>query len=683
MKIEMLSLLAIVASLTAPAYSRPFTPEDLVSLSRIANPAVSADGRWLVWEQRETDLTSNKGHRSLWRLDLRGKNALPKRFPIDADAEDSDPEFAPNGQLYFLSDRNGGKTTVWRVAMSGGKPVQVTRDYDLAGFKVSPTGESILVWTDRPVGAKSLDTMKVMPASDQGSARIYDRLFVRHWDKWVDGQRSQLFVIPMVEGFAPGSGHAIEGSLIGDTPQKPMGGGEQTAWSRDGRMVYFVLREAGRIEPLSSNFDIFIAPADGSKPPTNITADNRATDTLPTISPDGRWLAWTATKRPGYEDDRHVLMLREIATGKTRVITETWDRSVQSIAWDTDSSALYITAKDTMDEPAFRVALSDGKVHRLTGAGRVSGVVALPGGGFIYMLDRLNSPADFWRCDAAGRAVQLTHVNDVRLQGIDWPAAIRFTFQGANRDTVWGLVMRPAGLAGAATAPIAFLVHGGPQGSLGDAWSYGWNLAAWTGHGYAVVSVDFHGSLGYGQAFTDAVNRDWGGKPLVDLQLGLKAAIDRFHFLDGARACALGGSYGGYMMNWIEGAWPDRFRCLVQHDGVFDARAMNYETDELFSDDWDHGGYPYYETPDEFEKWNPVNQVAKWKTPQLLITGEKDFRSPSMQAIAAFTALQRRDVPSRLLVFPDEGHLIQKPRNSLQWYAEVFDWMDRWTENTR
>jgi dipeptidyl aminopeptidase/acylaminoacyl peptidase len=236
-------------------------------------------------------------------------------------------------------------------------------------------------------------------------------------------------------------------------------------------------------------------------------------------------------------------------------------------------------------------------------------------------------------------------------------------------------------LARAAKAPIAFLVHGGPQGSLGDAWSYGWNLAALTGHGYTVVSVDFHGSVGYGEVFTDAVNGDWGGKPLVDLQLGLEAAIDRFEFLDGACAWALGGSYGGYMMNWIEGVWPDRFRFLVQHDGVFDARAMNYETDELFSDDWDHGGRPYYETPDEFEKWNPVNLVPKWKTPRLVITGEKDFRNPSMQAVAAFTAIQRRDVPSRLLVFPDEGHSIQKPRNSLQWYSEVFDWLHRWTGN--
>jgi dipeptidyl aminopeptidase/acylaminoacyl peptidase len=433
---QLVLILVFAISLTPPAQARRFAPQDLVSLSRIANPAVSADGRWLVWDQRETDFAANKGHHSLWRLDLNDKDAAPEKFPIDTGAEDSDPAFGPNGQLYFLSNGNSGKTTVWRIAMTGGEALQVTEDYDLAGFKVSPTGDSILVWTDRPVGAESLDAMKIKPEPDQGSARIYDRLFVRHWDRWADGQRSQLFVIPMVNGRATGPGHAIEGELIGDSLQKPQGSGEQIAWSRDGSTVYFALREAGRIEPLSSNLDIFAAAADGSKPPTNLTASNRATDTLPTVSPDGRWLAWTATKRPGFEDDRQVLMLREIATGRARVITESWDRSVESIAWDSDSSAVYVTAKDTMDEPAFRVAVSDGKVHRLTGAGHVSGVVALPRGGFIYMLDGLTAPADFWLCDAVGHSVQLTHVNALKLLGIDWPAVIRFTFRGANRDTV-------------------------------------------------------------------------------------------------------------------------------------------------------------------------------------------------------------------------------------------------------
>ncbi|UAK23625.1 S9 family peptidase [Sphingomonas nostoxanthinifaciens] len=678
-----LLIAALGATCCFPALARPFTPQDMVSLSRVGAPAVSPDGRWMVWDQRETDLAANKGRQDLWRLDLRASGAKPEKFASLAEANESDPAFGPDGMLYFLSDRRGGKSAVWRVAMGGGAAAQVTGDYDLSGFKVSPTGGAILVWADRPVGARSLDDMPAKPSPEQGSARTFDQLFVRHWDKWADGQRSQLFVIPLANGRATGAGRAIEGGLVGDTPQQPGAGGEQIAWSRDGRMVYFALREAGRIESTSTNLDIFAAPADGTTPPINLTPDNKATDTLPTVSPDGRWLAWVAMQRPGYEADRQILMLREIATGAVRMLTGSWDRSVESIAWAPDSRALFVTAEDTLDVPVFRVDVADGKVHRITGAGHAANVAALPKGGFVYTLDSLTAPADIWRWDGSAAATRLTSQNAARLAGVEWGQVSRFSFKGAQGDTVWGFAVRPASLPAGAKAPIAFLVHGGPQGSFNDSWSYRWNPSAWAGHGYAVVSVDFHGSTGYGQAFTDAINREWGGRPLTDLKAGLKAATEKFDFLDGANACAAGGSYGGYMMNWIEGNWPDRFKCIVQHDGVFDARAMAYETEELWFDEWEHGGHPYYDAPAEFERWNPVNKVADWKTPQLVITSEKDFRIPYTQGIAAFTALQRREIPSRLIVFPDENHWVLKPKNSLQWYAEVFGWMDRWTGNAR
>ena len=671
--------LALAAVLASPAVARPFTPQDLVTLSRVSSPAVSPDGRWLVWQQRETDLAANKGRNDLWRLDLRAKTGAPEKFASLADANETDPAFGADGFLYFLSDRRGGKAAVWRVAMTGGAPTQVTGDYDLSGFSLSPRGNAILVWADRPVGAASLDNAKPAAARGAGSARTYDQLFVRHWDTWADGQRSQLFVIPLANGRAAGPGKAIEGGLVGDTPSKPMGGGEEIAWSPDGRTVYFALREAGRNEELSTNLDIFAAPADGSAAPTNLTADNKATDTLPAVSPDGRWLAWAAMKRPGYESDRQVLWVRELATGKTRALTENWDRSVASIDWAPNSAALYVTAGDTLDEPAFRVDLADGKVHRLTGAGHVSKLVPLAKGGLILALDSLVEPGDLWRWDANGKTVRLTNANAAKLAGVDMPQVTRFNFKGANGDTVWGISLRPAGLAPGAKAPGVLLVHGGPQSSFNDSWSYRWNPAVWAGHGYATVSVDFHGSSGYGQGFTDAINKDWGGKPLTDLKNGLKAATDRFDYIDADNICAAGGSYGGYMMNWIEGNWPDRFKCIVQHDGVFDARAMAYETEELWFDEQEHGGHPYYEAAAEYERWNPVNYVDKWRTPQLVITSEKDFRIPYTQGIAAFTALQRREIPSRLVVFPDENHWVLKPKNSLQWHSEVFGWIDKWT----
>jgi dipeptidyl aminopeptidase/acylaminoacyl peptidase len=291
-------------------------------------------------------------------------------------------------------------------------------------------------------------------------------------------------------------------------------------------------------------------------------------------------------------------------------------------------------------------------------------------------MNSVMAPDDLYRLDGNGRALKLTDVNRDRLAELDPVIFDKFSFAGANNDTVWGWTLRPTRVTTA--LPIAFLVHGGPQGTFSNAWSYRWNPRLFTAPGYAAVSVDFHGSTGYGQAFTDAIRQNWGGWPLEDLQKGLAFALAHDPQLDGNKVCALGGSYGGYMMNWIEGRWPDRFRCIVQHDGVFDARAMAYETEELWFDEWEHGGHPYYAAPAEFEKWNPVNYVDKWETPQLVITSERDYRIPYTQGIAAFTALQRQNIPSRLLIFPDENHWVLKPKNSVQWYDEVFGWMRRW-----
>jgi dipeptidyl aminopeptidase/acylaminoacyl peptidase len=369
-------------------------------------------------------------------------------------------------------------------------------------------------------------------------------------------------------------------------------------------------------------------------------------------------------------------MLRDLATGRMTSLTEKWDRSVGSIAWAPDSRSLYVTADDTQETPLFRVDATTGQVTRLTQQGHVGAVAVTPSGPVIA-LDSLTAPADFYRVAATGTPQRLTNVNAAKLAGIDMPTLERFSFTGANNDTVWGYAVKPANSTG--KVPIAYMVHGGPQGSSNNSWSYRWNPAVFAGAGYGLVAVDFHGSTGYGQAFTDSIRNNWGGWPLEDLKKGLSAATTRFTWLDADNACALGASYGGYMMNWIEGQWPDRFKCIVQHDGVFDARAMAYETEELWFDEWEHGGKTYYEDPQAFEKWNPVHHVAKWKTPQLVITGEKDFRIPYTQGLAAFTALQRRGIPSRLLVFPNENHWVLKPKNSRQWYREVIGWMDKWT----
>lgn len=668
------SLLAIAVA-AAPAAARPLTIDDVIMLSRVGSPTVSANGKWLVWAQHETDLAANKGRSDLWKLDLSKRGAHPEKLVADPAVNESDPQIV--GELVYFSSDRGGEDAIWAVPVTGGAARKVT-DFKggFNGFKVAPTGDRLVVWADRRPGAPSLEPAMVKKDPNAGEARTYDQLFVRHWDTWADGTRSQLFVLPLTAAGAPGNGKAIVGALVGDTPSKPFGGGEEIAWSPDGKTIYFAMREAGRIEPLSTNLDIFEAPADGSRAPVNLTADNKATDNQPVVSPDGRKLAWFAMRRPGYEADRQVLTVRDLATGKTVSLTERWDRSVGSIAWAPDSKSLYVTAEDTQENPLWRVDAQNGQVTRLTQEGNVASVNVTPGG-VIVAMDSLTAPDDFYRIAGKGAPERLTSVNAAKLAGVDMPEVTRFSFTGANGDTAWGYAVKPNGLS--RKAPIAFMVHGGPQGSSNNSWSYRWNPAVFAGAGYGLVAVDFHGSTGYGQAFTDAIRNNWGGWPLEDLKKGLAAATEKFPWLDADNACALGASYGGYMMNWIEGRWPDRFKCIVQHDGVFDARAMAYETEELWFDEWEHGGKAYYEDPAAFEKWNPVNYVDRWKTPMLVITGEKDFRIPYTQGIAAFTALQRRDIPSRLIVNPNENHWVLKPRNSRQWYGEVIGWMDRWT----
>jgi dipeptidyl aminopeptidase/acylaminoacyl peptidase len=667
-------LLAAAAAVLAasPLAARPMTATDMQSMHRLGAPEVSRDGKWAVFTISNTDWDKNKRVNTLYLLDLTKPGATPQ--PVKGAEKGHDAVFGPDGALWFLMAASD-QDQLFRKTLTGA-PVQVSNfKGDVGGFRLAPSGDRVVVWADRDLRCADFNCAGLPPKPKMGTGRTYDQLFVRHWDTWAEpGVKSRLFGFAFTGGTLVGNGAPLTGSLVGDTPSKPFGGAEEIAFSPDGRTVYFALREAGRIEALSTNLDIFQVPSDGSAPPVNLTDANDATDNLPTVSPDGRTLAYFAMARPGYEADRQVLQLRDLGTGQTRAITQNFDRSVDSIEWSPDGRSLLVTAGDTLEEPVFRVDAATGRVTRLTADGHFGNVRALPGGAVLATMNSIAAPDDLYRIDGS-RVTKLTNVNRELLSQLDPITFQKFSFKGANGDTVWGWTLKPVMNR---TLPIAFLVHGGPQGSFSNSWSYRWNPRVFISPGYAAVSVDFHGSTGYGQAFTDAIHQNWGGWPLEDLQKGLAYATAHDPQLDAANACALGGSYGGYMMNWIEGMWPDRFKCIVEHDGVFDARAMAYETEELWFDEWEHGGHPYYEAPEEFEKWNPVNHVTAWKTPQLVITSESDFRIPYTQGLAAFTALQRRNIPSRLLIFPDENHWVLKPKNSVQWYDEVFGWMGRW-----
>ena len=661
----------------AQGSGQPFTVEDLVRLKRLSDPEVSPDGRYVAYVLRETDMEANKGRSNLWLLDLTQKNAQPLRLTNNP-ANDTSPRWAPDSRtLYFLSSR-GGSSQVWRIHTDGGEAIRVTNyPLDVGALKISPRGDALAVGMDVLPDCNDLRCTKDKldaRAKDKATGRLYDKLFIRHWDTWSDGTRSHLFSARLG---ADGTAEApvdLSKSLDADAPSKPFGGDEDFDFSPDGTTLVFSARIAGRMEPLSTNFDLFQVPVDGSSAPRNLTANNPAWDAQPVFLKNGD-LAWLAMDRPGFEADRFHVMLKDARTGTVRPLTQAWDRSVSRLGALPDGHTLLATTSDVGQTALYAIDVKTGKPRKLVGTGEVA-AYSVAKDQIVYALASLGSPEDLFVMPAnGGTAKQLTHVNESVLGNRHLSEYEQFSFKGWNDETVYGYVVKPYGYEAGKRYPIAFVVHGGPQASMQNIWSYRWNAEAIAAGGYAVVMIDFHGSPGYGQAFTDSISKDWGGKPLVDLKKGLDAAISQYNWLDGDRACALGASYGGFMMNWIEGNWSDRFRCIVNHDGVFDQRTMYYETEELWFMEWENGG-TQYEHPENYEKFNPVDFVSKWQTPMLIIHSEQDFRIPYPQGLGAFTALQRRGIESKLLVFPDENHWVLKPANSVLWYHTVMGWLD-------
>lgn len=681
MTLRLLMLGAAVAASSAVAAPRGLTVEDLVTLERVGAPVLSPDASRAVYTVRSTDMDKNRGHTKLWMVDLRGAKPAPAVF-VSHDSSSTDPEWSPKGDaVYFLSSRSGS-AQVWRQPAAGGAPVQVTNlPLDVDNFRVSPAGDrialSMAVFRDCLDLACTEARLKEQ-AKNKASGKVYDRLFVRHWDTWKDGRNAVLFSAALDgKGVVSGAPVSLSGSLDGDVPSKPFGDREEYRFSPDGKTVVFAARIAGKTEAWSTNFDLYSVPAAGGAAPRNLTAENPAWDTKAVFSPDGRTLAYLAMARPGFEADRYQIMLMDVATGAKRKLAADWDRSAGGLQWSRDGKSVVVDAEDIGQHRLFRIEVASGKITPLTDKGSIGGF-DVRGDTVAYSLATLDSPAQLYSVKlAGGKPQQLTTNNAGKLADVRFGEFEQFSFKGAGGDTVHGYVMKPWNATPGAKYPVAFLVHGGPQGSFGNAWSYRWNPQIYAGAGYAAVFIDFHGSTGYGQKFTDAISGDWGGKPLEDLQKGLAAAVEKFPWLDRERSCALGASYGGYMMNWIEGNWPDGFKCIVNHDGVFDTRGMAYSTEEQWFTDWESGG-PYFTVPENHERFNPVHHVNKWKTPMLVIQGDLDFRIPTAQGLSTFTALQRKGIESKFLMFPDENHWVLKPANSVLWHHTVIDWLDHY-----
>lgn len=662
------------------AEQHPFTVHDLVAMERVSDPQPSPDGDRVAFVITTMDLEANKGRRDVWLVGTDGSGA--QALTTDP-ANDWSPRWAADGTLYFLSSRSGS-AQVWRWDFAGASAVQVTDlALDVASLKVGPGGAALYlgmaVFPDCEDSIPCTAARFEERAAAKTSGMIFDQIFIRHWDTWKDGTRNHVFRVPIGDHGAAGAAVDLMQGVDGDCPTLPWGGDEDyTISPDDSTLVYTAKVVNGSEETWSTDWDLWAVPTSGSKAARGLTDANQAWDSSPAFSPDGKTLAYLAMARPGYEADRRRVVVMTWPDGSPRTLTENWDRSPGDLAWAPDGSAIYASADNVGNHSIFKIDPKDGMVSAVLTRHTNSAPRPLADGRLVFTQDSLVSPVELYVLPSdGGDPAPITHINDERVASIAFGEYKQFSFAGANHDEVFGYFIYPVDRDPTRKYPLAFLIHGGPQGSFDDHWHYRWNPQIYAAHGYATVTIDFHGSTGYGQDFTDAINGDWGGAPFEDLMKGLDQVLRSHLWIDPERMAAAGASYGGYMINWVQGQ-TDRFKALVCHDGNLDEYMAYFDTEELWFPEWEHGGTPW-DNPEGYRKHSPVNHLKNWKTPELVVHGALDYRVVDTQGLATFNALQRLGVPSRLLYYPDENHWVLKPLNSIQWHEVVLEWMDRWT----
>ena len=664
-----------------PGPKHAFTLEDMMALKRIGDPQVSRDGRWVMFSAVDVNLEENTRKPHLWIVPSAGGES---RQITTGQAGENRGRFSPDGKsILYVSSAVAG-SQIWIAgfdSQSGaitGEARQLTSiSTEADGALWAPDGKRILFISEVYSDCKDDTCNRTRDeelARSKVKAKIFTRLFYRHWSSYTRFKRSHLLVVP-VEGGTPLD--ITPGDH--DVPPFSLGGQDLYSISPDGQEVAFT-SNIDEVEATSTNNDVFVVPITGGTPKK--ISSSPGSDSTPLYSPDGRYIAYRSQARAGYESDRFRLFIYDRNSGATTDLTRNFDRWANAFAWSPDSSAIYFAGDDRGASPLWRVKISGGEPEKVVGGYNDEPALA-PDGKTVY-LSRMSiqAPNEIYKAaissTGTAEAQPLSHVNEPVLSLIEMSPLESFEFTGADKTKVQGFILKPPGFNPSQKYPMKFLIHGGPQGAWGDDWSFRWNSELFAANGYVVVMINFRGSTGYGQKFIDEINGDWGGKPYIDLMRGLDYVEKTYPFIDKDRECALGASYGGYMINWLLGH-TTRFKCLVSHDGMFNTISAFGETEELWFNTWEFKGTPWT-NPATYNKWSPNLSAAKFKTPTLVVHGQLDYRLDISEGFQLFTTLQLLKVPSKMLYFPDEGHWVLKPQNSRLWYKTVNDWVDQWVK---
>ena len=699
----LITILGMTATVATAA--RPMQVDDLFKFLRVSDAQISPDGFWIAYVVTKVDLDANKSSSNLWLADVAGKNP-PKRL-TSTDKKDRHPRWSPDGKRILFESSRSGENQLWTIDIRGGEARQITNlATEASGAIWSADGKNIAFVSavypefaklpfkeSDAANKKKMDEIKASPIK----AKVFTKLFYRHWDSYVEDKRQHLFVLPFdnngTEGFAeprdvtPGDRDAFPTSST-------FSSGDDFTFSPDGKyLVFSAVPE--KDEAWSTNMDLCrVSINNTSDKWENLTKENLAADSAPMFSPDGNYLAYRAQKRPGFEADKWEIMIVETnqeGTFKGKPVSFTGalktDVSVNEFTWAGKDKILF-TADHLGKVGLFQILpLEDVKAATLIKnqmSGYNSGISASTDGAKIAFLNAsMASPPEVFAGNAdlrLSKPINISKVNETLLTELELPKPESVTLPGAGDTPTQMWILKPPGFDPSKKWPVAFLVHGGPQGAWEDGWSYRWNPQAWAARGYVVALPNPRGSTGFGQKYVDEISGDWGGKCYEDL---MKAAdyVEKLPYVDKDRIGSAGASFGGYMMNWFS-VKTSRFKCLISHCGVYNFESMYTTTEEIWFDEWEHSGPPWGKGGREsYEKFSPhrfAENLAKFKTPMLIIHNDLDFRVPISEGTQIFTALQRQGVPSRFVNFPDEGHWVLKPKNSQFWYKEVFTWLEKY-----